>query len=477
MHDDHHHEPSTETETGSPVNYSMGFGAWSPFRPEECTVAEHNEWSGVCARDNKVYHGWHPPRCPKTGCSFGHDHGMNPAESPLEAVFGPMLFGIPNEVGMLAGVHMEHTFVDPVTGTVQRKEDNPGQKCLHGHRTFKDSSVAKLADGTYPPNAYIEGDVRVLFHMGSFRADAATENIHGFTYQAVFENGNMFNVSFLIPIGFPGGFTRKCDSARIEMGPHSPSCPTRVNPLQTGNSFGDRVIVEAKCIIGKISHTVSGMYHELWRTVMVLNSPVPTIKTSSFTSPRTQIINPNSAALQVNWYWNTSYIGRCFDGVTKTILYMVDIARAKLPDGTYVVKGGLPAAFRALEKLLGREILATDPECPWRGDVYGMRLTGAQFKNGPKANKPTVWYTDAEGLNPSLTPFEGSLKWEGQPTRWWVNVFGEDARMVEYPGSMEVQCSAVNTGTLSNLDPLGYEGVTAAERSKGINPHGTHMPN
>jgi len=289
---------------------------------------------------------------------------MNPATSPLEEVFGPIMFGIPNERGMQMGLMMDHTTVDPVTGIV-RKEDNVGQKVLHGKRQFRDTKDA---------TNLITGDIRTVFHMGTHSRDAATNNIHAFIYQAAFSNGNKFNVSFLAGINIPGGFTRSCDGERIPMGPYTPAnSPTKVNPLNQGGSFGTRNIVESKCIEGLVSHVASKQYHELWRTVVVVNSPVPTIKTSSYTNPKTQIVNANSAALQVNWYWNTTYAARYFDADTQTMKYTIDTCRVKKADGTYLVKSGLALYVRRIEAELGFQITWDHPLSPFRGDSYAIR--------------------------------------------------------------------------------------------------------
>lgn len=477
MHEDHQHEPGTETEIpDSTVKYSHGFGSWTPTRPGECTAEDHNRYSGTNPEDDTVYHMWHPPVCPDSNCSFGHDHGMNPAESPLEQVFGPLYFGVPNERGMLSGIEMVHETINEA-GQIVREEDNVGQKVLHGRRQFRDAKAVKLADGTYPASAFVSGDIRTLNHMGSSKPDAARNSIHGFTYQAKLDNGAMFNVSFFAAIGMPGGFSRRGDLKFIPMGPYSPAnTPTRVNPLNVGGSFGDREIVESSGIEGVAKQTVSAQHFERWRPVVVVNSPVPTIKVSKYTG--TTITNHNSAALQVNWYWSATYPARYFDGATQSMRYTIDTCKAKNPDGTFVAIGGPCVAHRALEKTLGREIKWNDPESFARGDVYGMRLTSFQIKNGPSATRPNVWYTDIEGRNPSLVPFANSVRWEGQPTEWWVNPFGEDARMVPYPGAMKVMVSPVTLNTMVQTDePLEYAPVTATQRAKGINPNGTHAPN
>ncbi|MES2627259.1 MAG: hypothetical protein V4628_18375, partial [Pseudomonadota bacterium] len=405
-------------DTGAPL--SFGFGTWAGAQPGECSAEVHNRYSGVRAADGFRYHMFHPTRDPETGCTFGHDHGMDPALSSLEDLFGPIYFAVANQTGMLGGVQMVHTCTDQITNAIVRCEDNVGQKTLNGRREF-----TSKVEGA----AVLSCDTRVLFHMGTSTIDAATNNLHGFTYQlgnCDSEQDIYFDVTFLAQIDKPGGFTRACDGVYLTMGAYMPfNSPIVVNHLNKGGSFGTRNIPEAKCIEGKAGHSASTSFHELWRAVVVLNSPVPTIKISSYTRPRIQITDQNSAALQVNWYWNASPVVRYLDSVTKKLKYSVDACQEKDSAGAFMAKTGPCVNFRKLEAKVGHTIAFNDPDSTFCGCSLSMRETGFQFKNGPSPKtKPDVWFTDKDGLNPSLEEFPGSLRWEGRPTEWYVNAIG-----------------------------------------------------
>ncbi|MES2626788.1 MAG: hypothetical protein V4628_15990, partial [Pseudomonadota bacterium] len=455
-----HDEHKATSTWGQP---SFGFGTWAPTRAGECSTELHNSYSGVNPEDGYRYHMWHPARDP-SGCSFGHDHGHDPSNSALEQRFGSIYFSKANQHGMLSGIQMVHTCTDQATDAIVRCEDNVGQKTLEGVREFTDSKT----DVVQPCAA------RVQFHMGVHSIDAATNNLHGATYQIACDDGVYANFTVLAQIEAPGGFTNKCTGERVEMGPAWPfNSPKVVNPLTRGNSFGTRNIVESSCIEGKASHTISLQFHELWRVVMILNSPVPTIKSSSFTRPKIQITNPNSKAGQWNWYWNASNVTRYLDAETKQLKYSINTCNETTENGDFLVKSGPCVAHRAAQAKLGREIKWDDPESFARGDAFSMRLTGFHLSNGPDPKtKPEVWYTDKEGLNPSLTEFPDSLRWEGQPTEWYVNALGADARMVPFTGSIKVQMSAVTINTRENTDEtLSY---AAPGSGTSINPNGTH---
>lgn len=57
------------------------------------------------ARDGRLYPTWHPPRDPRYGCAFGHEHGSNP-----EAFVGFRRTGMPafGKIGRFAGADEPH---------------------------------------------------------------------------------------------------------------------------------------------------------------------------------------------------------------------------------------------------------------------------------------------------------------------------------------------------------------------------------
>ena len=72
--------------------HSHALGLWAPGAADTCPAALHDSYS-VVGPDGKLYPTWHPPRVidPATGelCSFGHEHGRNPAGSDLSSTGSP----------------------------------------------------------------------------------------------------------------------------------------------------------------------------------------------------------------------------------------------------------------------------------------------------------------------------------------------------------------------------------------------------
>lgn len=73
---------------GSARPASHAIGQWAPVAGvDTCTQAEHDEHF-VIGPDGKKYPTWHAPTRTRSGgaiCSYGHEHGQNPANSPLFA--------------------------------------------------------------------------------------------------------------------------------------------------------------------------------------------------------------------------------------------------------------------------------------------------------------------------------------------------------------------------------------------------------
>nr|MCU0619688.1 hypothetical protein [Gemmatimonadaceae bacterium]MCU0627703.1 hypothetical protein [Gemmatimonadaceae bacterium] len=68
--------------------------AATPPRAGECDRSVHARW-WTYGQDGKVYPTWHPPTDPVSGCSFGHEHGRDPAGSVFRDI--PLPFGIASE--------------------------------------------------------------------------------------------------------------------------------------------------------------------------------------------------------------------------------------------------------------------------------------------------------------------------------------------------------------------------------------------
>lgn len=82
------------------ADQAMAYGTWEPGRHDTCSAEIHDRY-WVYGPDGKVYPTYHPPIDPVTGCSFGHEHGRDPAGSDLADI--PFPFGYVNEQLVAAG--------------------------------------------------------------------------------------------------------------------------------------------------------------------------------------------------------------------------------------------------------------------------------------------------------------------------------------------------------------------------------------
>lgn len=112
----------------------------------ECSVAVHDTYT-VVGPDGNTYKTWHPQVDPTTGCTFGHEHGSNPATSVANNTLPP--FGYAQAVaGLPAEPH-------------------------EGHKVFV-ISKGEISDTGVPFAAHY----RVVFHMGTRGLGRYTGRFH-----------------------------------------------------------------------------------------------------------------------------------------------------------------------------------------------------------------------------------------------------------------------------------------------------------
>ena len=170
--------------------------------------------------DNRVYPTWHPPTDtdPATGkaCTYGHEHGRDPAGSNLRSTLGPIPFGYVNE---------QLSATDP---NGQRNEDHVG------HKIEYKNAVKVGVPGDATGNDFQSGsgpvcDVLTKLHQGTHSPDAFTNNMHELLYAVSCDNG--VGVRWLSFHHFgPAGVVQKiCGQAQNLGGFSPPSSPTLEN--------------------------------------------------------------------------------------------------------------------------------------------------------------------------------------------------------------------------------------------------------
>jgi hypothetical protein len=162
--------------------------SWTPTAFDTCPASLHRTYS-VIGPDGKLYPTWHPPTVvdPATGqtCTFGHEHGDDPATSDLyEWVTDHLDASLDRGRGIPFGYVSEALDAwSASTGAVTRHEDNVGHKIVVANdvRQVTASPRGYVRDGS---GAIVTCDVLMKVHQGSHSGDALVNNAHELLYAA-----------------------------------------------------------------------------------------------------------------------------------------------------------------------------------------------------------------------------------------------------------------------------------------------------
>jgi hypothetical protein len=344
---------------------SRAFGIWRPSGPDTCTQEQHDAFV-VTGPDGKRYPTWHPPTGPG-GCSFGHEHGMDPRGSDLYRDVGDVPFGVANEALAVT---------DPA---------NPRDEDHVGHKIEWANDVEVRFNGAAGALLSARCDVLGKLHMGTHSRDAFTNNVHEVVYHLKCDEGSELHVTMLTPIGNPGEFRRACDrDVVIQAGTATPANSPRGGGFR---AIPDRACIDRFLLVpaGATSDARRAL-HETWETSNSIRSAEG--RTIAFFNPYFQVRNPSrhhDVAL-------TNAVGRpmdtCYEATT-------DGRRAR---------GGTCASATQDGTVTG--IAYDDPRSPFKGDDHFMDLNSNLIRN---ADGPAVWYTDAYGRNGRREAFPGSV--------------------------------------------------------------------
>lgn len=338
---------------------SAAMGIWTPGRLDTCSPAVHDAYRAL-GPDGKWYPTWHPATDPISGCSFGHEHGMNPTGSALYPLLGPLPFGVANEA------------LDTWSPGSPRHEDHVGHKVAW-------ANVVLVVD-TFGHSTSITCDVLVKLHQGTHSKDAFTNNLHELVYAAKCSDGVFAYATFLTAIGDPGQFIKACvrDADVVEIvGP--------ATPANSPNGNGKRRIPDADCI-------QKGKVDEEWNTSSSIRV-APAART------------PRGALLaHFNPYFNVALPSRGYDpSIAGLVLRPMDACNA----GTIAAASAGGVACRAATArgtILG--ITWDDTRSPFNGATRRVAINRLVLPGSASM----VWYTDPFGGNARTTPFAGSVR-------------------------------------------------------------------
>lgn len=336
--------------------FARAFGIWEPSGPDTCSEEIHDGYH-VVGPDGLVYPTWHPPVDPITGCTFGHEHGRNPAGSDLYAEVGPIPFGYANEHLLESGFGAE------------RHEDHVGHKI-----EWENDMEMRIGDGGSALFS-VTCDVLTKMHQGTHSPDAYTNNLHEVAYHVRCSDGTGFSATLLTPIGRPGELVAACDRGRrVAAGPAS--------PLLSPEGGGRRAIPTRECVRGRLLAGDRPRFDAALRESWEINARLRADggRTLVAFNPYFQVLDPS----------------RFYDPAAERALGR-SVALCGLPElaGTDRCEG------------VAADLAWDHPRSPFRGTRRFVDVNANRVRN---ERGPTVWYTDPLGRNAQPTPFPGSIR-------------------------------------------------------------------
>jgi hypothetical protein len=359
---------------------------WQPTPYDTCSKALHDSYS-VVGPDGKLYPTWHPPAVtdPETGkpCTFGHEHGADPAESEIHGWVTSQLAapGYEDRAGIPFGYAneelTEYSAANP--GFTNRFEDHLGHKV-----DLVDDVDLLDTDGNYvrdDAGARISCDYLFKVHMGSHSADATTNNVHELLFAARCSDGTELLTTTLARFGAPNEFHRSCSPATA-VATGGPS------PYPAGE--GARLIPDRGCIEEYVlippaaTNRRSDIWalYENWQVETELTTPGGDVLARF--DPWFAVRNPSRYALP------TSGIGRTLDAAWETEASDDGVANASPWTD---VQGEDPFEFR-------------DPRSPFDGAERDFYIQDVEVDNDGGTRRV---YTDPYGGNASSLPFPGAI--------------------------------------------------------------------
>lgn len=168
--------PTSTTSTGGTTR--VIYGAVGADTLGTCSAAVHDKYTTV-GPDGKTYRTWHPAQDP-SGCTFGHEHGDNPAAANNYT-------GKPVPFGYIAS----HLGMD---------EPHVGFKCfVHNKGTRNDEGTTALHDSYY------------CFHMGTGGPARFNARFHSQEFHVRASTGAVMHLQAMADIGNVGTI---CDNPR-----------------------------------------------------------------------------------------------------------------------------------------------------------------------------------------------------------------------------------------------------------------------
>lgn len=384
--------PRAVTTSGSAMiaatAYSVAYRErnWTPTTYDTCPAALHASYTAT-GPDGKVYPTWHPAQVidPATGvlCSFGHEHGDDPATSDIADWLYDYLAptgdhsneGLPFGYGSeeLANYGAHHSDL------AMRHEDNGGHKVFVANNVKlldenRDWVMMTTASGA---EEIVECDYLIKQHQGSWSPDATSNNAHELIYASKCTDGTEIITTMLSRFGNSNEFLANCNPARTI---------TTVGSLLPLGDGGTREIPTSSCVAASAADGNMGTWdlYELWKGENALTTDTGTVLASF--DPWFGVRNPS----------------RYFDEASSTATTNAVKRPVDLAWGDNPVTGDLWSQVGSTERYDYR-----DPRSPFDGSVRDFYTN--QNRVSAAVSAPTI-FTDPYGGSAGTVAFPGALK-------------------------------------------------------------------
>jgi parallel beta-helix repeat protein len=376
---------------------SHAMGLWVPTSRDTCTQAQHDAYF-VVGPDGKNYPTWHPPTGPG-GCTFGHEHGRDPRQSPNWAKIQEYFAYDANQNGIIeasekaqAGVPFGYVneqldLYNSAKGTpsLMRHEDHVGHKI-----EWEAQGEIRVHGGPGTTNIRVVARCNYFakVHQGTHSKDAFSNNLHEVfvVFDCPSENYDI-RIAKMVAFGAAGEFSK------------SPPCSPRGGIQFVGfdssnssyfgsRSLGSREIGHRECANQNFlvpQGRFSSSFYEIWigNTSIWLPSGQTLVRNPV---PQFAVFDPI----------------RFYDpGKPNNLGYLIDLCYETEANGDKA--RGIPC-----DQVQGKPRLTWDNPA----SVFKGTKRETYFQAGPinNANGPVFWYTDPYGANAQRTPFPGSVK-------------------------------------------------------------------
>jgi hypothetical protein len=362
-------------------------GLWQPGPRDTCPASLHDRYS-VVGPDGLRYPTWHPPTVidPATGrpCTFGHEHGRDPAGSDLAAWIAERMApdGAPGTGGIPFGYANQQLDVWNAARGISdgmRHEDHVGHKIEWENDVVLHYSTPSGRVRSSPP---ITCDWLIKVHQGTHSADAFTNNTHEILYFVRCDDGTEIAAAVMSRFGAPGQFLRSCErNTVVSVGPAS---PPNSQPGGGMRFIPDRTCITRHLLVpaGAFSD-FSGALYEDWISANYLRTPDGRVL--AYFDPHFAVFNPS----------------RYFDPGTGGLRRTVDACWEVEANGDRA-RGGECTGLES-----GPAIAFDDPRSPFDGSRRETYFNQTTLAN---AGGPTTWYTDPFGGSASPRPFPGAIR-------------------------------------------------------------------